>query len=85
MEVDLDRLVEYVCGPNWRYATENCQDVISSLKDTYSSSDQYFWHRVSQFEARAIALGLYDNEPSFRDSDWEEQDLGVADPLDLDE
>lgn len=85
MEIDLDRLVEYVCGPNWRNATETCQEAIARLNATETSTDQRYWHRLSQFEDRAIELGLYDVEPSHRDPDWERKELGVAELMDVDE
>ena len=87
MEISLDRLVEYACGPNWEKATETCQEVIARLRETETSTDQRYWHRLSEFEARAIELGLYDVAPSYRDPHWEGKELGISWPwlLDSDE
>lgn len=85
MEIDLDRLVDFVCGPHWKEAMEKCQEVISHLNEMEPSIDQSFWHRLSQFEARAIALDLYDVEQRYRGPDWEREELGIAEPMDFDE
>lgn len=77
MEIDLDRLVEYVCGPNWLQAKSNCQEVIEELNETESSTEQRYWHLLARFEARAIELKLFDSEPSYRAPDWERRELGI--------
>lgn len=66
MMIDLDRLVEFVCDPNWKKRTQDCQQVIGELNEIGTSTDQHFWRRLSQFEARAIELDLYNVVPSYR-------------------
>jgi hypothetical protein len=63
IDVDMDRLIDYVCGPHWTDATQDCQDSISELNKTFASTDQHYWHRLSQFKSRSIELGLFNLEP----------------------
>ena len=77
LEIDIDRLIEYVCGPNWSGSTQNCQDVIAELNETATTIDQQFWHRLEQINTRSIELGLFDNEPIFLNPNWEKNELGV--------
>ena len=80
VEIDLDKLVEYVCGPNWYFSSEDCQDSISALQRSDASLDQSFWHALSKFEARAIKLNLYDFEIKRPNIDWELDAIRAADP-----
>ena len=80
LTIDLEKLVEYVCGPNWHFSTENCQDSISVLQLSDASIDQGFWHALSKFEARAIQLDLYDFEFKSPSRTWEMDTLRAADP-----
>ena len=81
IEIDLDRLVEYVCDPSWTKSSLNCQESIAELSKTNSPVDQYYWHRLSQFKTRSIELDLYDTDSTNSDPDWERKALGVADPF----
>ena len=80
VKIDLDKFVEYVCGPIWHRSTENCQDSISVLQRSDGTIDQGFWHALSEFEARAIHLNLYDSEIMKRNLDWELDAIVEADP-----
>lgn len=80
-EIDLDRLVEYICDPSWAKSSLNCQESIAELSKTNSPIDQYYWHRLSEFKTRSIELGLYDTGPTNADPDWERKALGVAVPF----
>ncbi len=84
IEIDLDRLVKYICDPSWSKSLLNCQESIDKLSKTESSIDQYYWHRLSQFKTRSIELDLYDTEPSDWDPDWERKELGIAKPINWD-
>lgn len=79
IRVDLDRLVDYVCGGNWRRSKDTCEDTISELKENEVSTDQDYWHRLSEFEARAIQIGLYDVLPTYRGVSWESKELRALD------
>lgn len=82
IDIDLDRMVDYVCGGNWLSADESCEDTIANLKEHHISTDQGFWHRLSTFEARSIQNGLYETVPSYRDRDsWEAREFRMADPI----
>ena len=80
VDIDVDILVEYVCGPNWHFSTENCQDSISSLQRSDATIDQGFWHALTKFEARAIQMNLYDIEIKKPDLDWEIDAIKATDP-----
>lgn len=80
IRIDLDRLVEYVCGGNWWRSNETCEDVIAELKENEVSADQGYWHRLSAFEARAIQIGIYDVAPRHPGLEWETDELEAADP-----
>ena len=80
VKIDLDKLVEYVCGPIWRYSTENCQDSLSVLQRSDETIDQGFWHALSKFEARSIELNLYDIEIENRGLEWELDAIRATDP-----
>ena len=80
LRIDLDRLVEYVCGHKWSDRSDACQAAIADLNETGTETDQGFWHKLSAFEARAMQLGLYDAAPSYRWSDWEQNALLALDP-----
>lgn len=80
IRIDLDRLVEYVCGGNWWRSNETCEDIIAELKENEVSADQGYWHRLSVFEARAIQIGIYDVLPAYRGISWESKELRSSDP-----
>ena len=80
LEIDLDRLAQYVCGPNWMGATQNCRHIISDFRTSGRSIEQGFWHRLSQFEARAMELGLFDADQDYKGNYWETEELGILDP-----
>ncbi|MYD79513.1 MAG: hypothetical protein F4X44_02745 [Gammaproteobacteria bacterium] len=75
IKIDLDRMVEYVCGPNWMESRLNCQESLAELSETISADEQHYWHRLEQFKTRSIELDLFDIQPSFRDSDCERKKL----------
>lgn len=81
IEIDVDRLVEYICDPSWAKSSLNCQESIAELSKTNSPVDQYYWHRLSEFKTRSIELGLYDTDSTNSDPDWERKALGVAEPF----
>ena len=82
IDIDLDRMVDYVCGGNWLFAEESCEVSISYLKEKHTTTDQGFWHRLSAFESLSIEKDLYDIVPNYRDSDgWEAREFRVADPI----
>ena len=80
VKIDLDNLVEYVCGPNWHFSTQNCQDSISALQRSDATIDQGFWHALSKFETRAIQMNLYDTEVNKPSWSWEMRAINAADP-----
>lgn len=80
IRIDLDRLVEYVCGGNWWRSNATCEDTIAELKENEVSVDQGYWHRLSVFEARAIQMGIYDVLPAYRGISWESKELRSSDP-----
>ena len=80
VDIDVDKLVKYVCGPIWYHSTENCQDSIFALQRSDATIDQGFWHALSKFEARAIQMNLYDFEIKKPNLNWEIQAIKASDP-----